>query len=190
MKQYKIIMLIAALSLSSGAVFGQEKGNCVTDFILSSYSSRAFNSVPVSDDQIELILRSGIKAPSARNSQSWKFTVVEDNSLAKEIIPDVLPGNVLFVISGPEAEAPGMNSDIDCSIATAFMFLAGQSLGLASHIYGSPIVGINENMREKLEIPEGYRAILVLRMGNMDKEVDGVSAASPRNDLQEFVTYK
>jgi nitroreductase len=105
-------------------------------------------------------------------------------------MPDVLPGNVVIVISGPETDAPGMNADIDCSLATAYMYLAAQSLELAAHLYTGPVSGINENFKEKLEIPEGYRAIIAMKMGNIDDSVDGVSAASARKDLKEFVTYK
>ena len=190
MRNYGIVFVIAALIFGSGSVMGQEKGTCVTDLILSSYSSKAFNSTPVTDDQIEMVLRSGIKAPSARNSQTWKFTVVKDHTLATEVIRDALPGNVVVVISGPEEVQQGFNPDIDCSLAAAYMYLAAQSLGLGSHLYTGPVGDLNENLREKLEIPDGYKTIIILKMGNMDNQVDGVSSASPRNDLKEFVNYK
>jgi nitroreductase len=191
MKHLRIMLSFMVLLLISGkALQGQESASCVTDLILSSYSSKAFNSVPVSKDQIELVLRSGIKAPSARNSQAWKFTVVKDNSLAKEIIRDALPGNVVIVISGPEADSPGMNADIDCALAMAYMYISAQSLGLASHLYTGPIRGVNENLKEKLEIPKGYRAIIAMKIGNMDDSVDGISSASSRNHMEDVVTYK
>lgn len=190
MKNFRFALVIVILVLYNGAIQGQGQGSCVTNFIQSSYSSKVFNAVPVSEDQIELVLRSGIKAPSARNSQKWKFTVIKDNTLAKEIIRDALPGNVVIVISGPESAQAGMNQDIDCALATAYMYIAAQSLGLAAHLYTGPVRGINENLKEKLEIPEAYKAILVMKMGNIDDSVDGVSSASARKDLKEFVTFK
>ena len=79
----------------------------VIEYIFSVFILLNNLSTPVSEDQIQLVLRSGIKAPSARNSQTWKFTVIKDHAL-----------------------------------------------------------------------------------GNWDNQVDGISSASPRNDLKEFVTYK
>jgi nitroreductase len=135
MKNIRIPILVVALFAGGAILHSQDKGNCFTDLIHSSYSSKLFNKVPVTDRQIELVLQSGVRAPSARNSQTWRFTVVKDNMLAQGIIRDALPGYVLIVVSGPETDQPGMNTDIDCSPATAYIYLAAQSLGLASHLY-------------------------------------------------------
>lgn len=190
MKTYIHSLILLGIFLSAGDVYGQDKGSCVTDMILSSYSSRNFNSTPLTKDQINLVLQCGIKSPSARNSQPWKYTVVLDNSLAKKIVQDALPGNAVIVISGPEVVNEGMNPDIDCSLTTAYMYVAAQSLGLAAHLYTSPVRNTNENLKEELGIAEGYRAIIVLKIGNTDSYVDGISSASARNDLQEVVTFK
>ena len=190
MKIYIRSFILLGIFLSAGIVYGQDKGSCVTDMILSSYSSRNFNSVPLSEDQINVVLRSGIKAPSARNSQPWKYTVVRDQALAVKIVQDALPGNAVIVVSGPEAVREGMNPDIDCSLTTAYMYIAAQSLGLAAHLYTSPVGNVNANLKGELGITEGYRAIIVLKIGNTDSYVDGISSASARNELQEVVTYK
>ena len=79
----------------------------VIEYIFSVFILLNNLSTPVSEDQIQLVLRSGIKAPGARNGQTWKFTVIKDHAL-----------------------------------------------------------------------------------GNRDNQVYGISSASPRNDLKEFVTYK
>jgi len=190
MKTYIRSLILLGILLSAGTVYGQETGKCVTDLILSSYSSRNFNSTPLSRDQIDLVLKSGIKSPSARNSQPWKYTVVTDQTLAAKIISDALPGNAVIVVSGPETVAEGMNPDIDCSLTTAYMYIAAQSLGLAAHLYTSPVRNVNENLKEELGIAEGYRAIIVLKIGNTDSYVDGISSASQRNDLKDVVTFK
>ncbi|MFO7891764.1 MAG: nitroreductase family protein [bacterium] len=57
---------------------GQISPNDVIDLLLSSYSARIFPEEPVTDNEVEQILKCGIKAPGARNSQPWKFTVVKD----------------------------------------------------------------------------------------------------------------
>jgi nitroreductase len=170
------------------AMNGQSTGNPVIDNILSGYSERAYTTVPVTDEQLDLILKCGIKAPSARNNQPWRFTVIRDEPSMKEIIGDVVPGNVLIVISGLES-ATGTTPDFDCGLATESMFQAAHGVGLGARIYGSPVAGINAK-REAYQIPAGYKAVIVLRIGNADRKVDAVSAATPRKPAGEIVNYK
>lgn len=167
---------------------GQNTDNSVTKLILSTYSEKAFISDPVTSQQLDIILKSGMKAPSSRNNQPWKFTVIQDEPTMKEIVNDILPGNVLVIVSGPES-ANGTTSDFECGLATENMFIALHGLGLGAHIYGSPAGKINSN-KELFQIPEGNKAIVVLRIGNVDKNVDAVSAATPRKAAEEVINYK
>lgn len=63
-----VVISIVVLFLIVCIANGEAIKNQVIDLILSSYSTRAFSEVPVTDIQIEQILKCGIKAPSARNS--------------------------------------------------------------------------------------------------------------------------
>jgi nitroreductase len=182
--------LLILLILCTATLKGQTTGNSVTNVILSGYSARMFTSEPVTDQQLDLIIKCGIKAPSARNSQLWKFTVVKDNALMNEIVKNTTQGNILIVISGQEGQQTGINVDFDCALATQNMYIAAQGLGLGAHIYGSPVGNINTNLKPRLGIPDGYRAITVLRIGNIDLSSDAVSAASTRKTQEEIVNYK
>ena len=177
------------LLTSMAPICGQSPVNNVTDIILSGYSARMFTSEPVSDQDIELILKCGIKAPSSRNQQPWKFTVVKDTGLTKKAIGNINPGNVLIFVSGPESQEASV-VDFDCGLATENMNIAAQSLGLGARIYGGPVRNVNSTMKQSLEIPEGYRVVTILRVGHRDKSVDAVSAASARKQFEEFVNYK
>jgi hypothetical protein len=64
------------------------------------------------------------------------------------------------------------------------MYIAAQSLGPGAHIYAGPVADINTNLKEILGIPADYKAVTVLRTGNIDKSVDAVSAASTRKNLR------
>jgi len=180
-------MLFAAL-IAMAELQGQNTDNCVTGVILSGYSQKAFTSEPVTDPQLDLILDCGIKAPSARNKQPWKFTVIKDEATMGEIISQIVPGNVLVVVSGIESEG-GDTPDFDCGLATESMFVAAHGLGLGARIYGGPAGKINED-KELFQIPQGYRAVVVLRIGNIDQSVDAVSAATSRKTPEELVNYK
>ncbi|MFZ0282305.1 MAG: nitroreductase family protein [Bacteroidales bacterium] len=180
------LIVIALFAISE--LNGQVSDNCVANVILSGYSERAYTSDPVSDQQLDLILKCGIKAPSGRNNQPWRFTVVNDAASMKEIINDVVPGNVLVIVSGIESEG-GVTPDLDCGLATESMFVAAHSLGLGARIYGGPAGTINSN-KELFQIPAGCKAVVVLRIGNVDKSVDAVSAATPRKKAEEIINYK
>src|SRR5450756_2425978 len=88
------------------------------------------------------------------------------DSTMKEIIDNVVPGNVLIIISGAESQQ-GSTPDFDCGLATHSMFLAAEGLGLGARIYGSPVRNINLK-RESYQIPDGYKAVIVLRVGNIN----------------------
>lgn len=183
----KLVLFVVAL-FASLKLFGQISGNCVTDVILSGYSERTYTSVPVTDQQLDLVLNCGIKAPSARNGQPWRFTVIKDESTMKEAINNVVPGNVLIIVSGVESQS-GTTPDFDCGLATESMFIAAHSIGLGARIYGSPAGNINSK-KELFQIPTGYKAVVVLRIGNIDKSVDAVSAATQRKKNEEVINYK
>ncbi len=183
----KTSILVLAF-LASAKLFGQVTDNCVANLILSGYSERAYVSEPVTDQQLEMILKCGIKAPSGRNNQPWRFTVVRDEPAMKEAIGNVLTGNVLIIISGVESQT-GTTPDFDCGLATESMFLAAHSLGLGARIYGGPVGNVSSK-RELFQIPAGYKPVIILRIGNVDKTVDAVSAATPRKSAEEIVNYK
>jgi nitroreductase len=183
----KIILFLFIVTISSKS-FSQQVSGPVTDMLLSAFSERNYNSNPVTDQQLDVILKCGIKAPSARNNQPWRFTVVKDEASMKEIINDVLTGNVLIIVSGAEGQN-GSTPDFDCGLAAENMFIAAHGLGLGARIYGSPAAGINSK-REIFQVPAGYKAVVVLRIGNVDKSVDASSGATPRKSQEEMVNFK
>src|SRR4030042_5613249 len=99
----KMSLLVAALFAVS-ELYGQVSYNCVANVMLSGYSERAYTSQPVTDQQLDLILKCGIKAPSGRNNQPWKFTVIKDLSKVKDLFRSIDEGNVVIIISGLETK--------------------------------------------------------------------------------------
>ena len=184
----KQLISVILISCFTGLIAIGQKTSGTTDLILSSYAARNFTSEPVSNNDLELILKCGIKAPSARNLQPWKFIAVKDFSIMKQIMGNVTQGNALIVICGSEAQESSV-VDFDCGLATENMTVAAQSLGLGARIYGSPINSINSSLKQILKIPTGYRAVMVLRVGHIEKGVDATSAASARKSYDEFVTF-
>lgn len=182
----RLLFIVIVICITT-ELYSQTTENCVTSTLLKAYSEKTYSSEPVTDQQLDLVLRCGIKAPSGRNKQPWKFTVVSNDSVMKEIINDVVPGNVLVVISGIESES-GTTPDFDCGLAAESMFAAAHGLGLGARIYGSPAANINAN-QEHFQIPSGYEAVVVLRIGNVDGSVDAITAATPRKSPEEVINY-
>ena len=185
---FRKLLLAVSLIISCTVVLrSQTTGNCVIDVIMSGYSPRMFTADPVPDQHLDLILKCGIKAPSASNRQPWKFTVVKDATLTGEAVNGILPENVLIFVS---RAGDNQRADLDCALATQSMFVAAQGLGLGARIYTGPVNNVNTNLKEKLGIPEGYQVVTILRIGHMDKSVDATSAATPRKPIEEVVNYK
>ena len=57
----------------------------IFELIQSRRSIRKYTDEPVSDDVIDKIIEAGTWAPSGLNNQPWKFGIVKDGDLKKEI---------------------------------------------------------------------------------------------------------
>jgi len=182
------ISFLLIVFLSGSYLTGQTSGNTVVDAILAGYSAQNYTTVPVTDQQIDLILKCGIRAPSANNKQPWKFTVIKDESTVKGLIEKAVPGNIIIVVSGLVGQDGKTTPDFDCGLAAQSMTIGAEALGLGVRMYGSSARRLNLN-KEAYQIPAGYNAVIVLRIGNIEKGVDAVSAASARKAPEEVINY-
>src|SRR5665647_3373805 len=57
----------------------------VTQAILSRRSIRKYADEPISDEEIEALLRAAMHAPSAVNEQPWHFVVIKDRNILDAI---------------------------------------------------------------------------------------------------------
>ena len=187
MKTRSLFFVLTLLILATGNALSQPSGNPVTDLLLSAWSPRNYTEVPVTDQQIDMIVQCGIKAPSSRNGQPWHFTVLKNETIMKEIIPNITSGNVIIIVSGKVSQS-GATPDFDCGLTTQNMFVAATSMGLGARIYGGPIAAARER-KEALQIPEGFTPVIMLRVGNIEKSTDAVSGASPRKTKEEIVNW-
>ena len=87
--------------------------------------------------------------------------------------------------------------ELDAGLACQTMSVAAQLLGYGTKIISSPTLAVNgENQaayREQLGIPENQAAAAFLLIGmedtSMDESADAYTSATPRNPLDEMVTY-
>jgi nitroreductase len=180
------VFLISCVSVLSA----QSRNDSAVNTIINNFAASNYASGAVTKAEIDLIIQAGIRAPSARNSQPWHFTVVQTQALAKKIIPQATDGNILIVVSAAGDGKTNGPVILDCGLAVQSMYLAAQALGLGSRIYTGPIDTINKNFKGDLGLADNVNAIAVVRIGRLPANVDAVSSASQRNSVDRVVTYK
>jgi nitroreductase len=175
------IVLVFSATLSLAAQSG-------AGVIVNNYAARDFVAGTVSKGDLDAIVAAGVRSPSANNRQPWHFTVVQTLSVAQQIIPGTLDGNVLIVIS---ATGPADNAKyIDCALATENIYLQAQALGLGSRIYTGPISAVNSRHKALLGIPADQTAVAIVRVGKVRGGLDATSGASSRKSADAVVTYR
>lgn len=155
----------------------QSDGEAVIANILTRTSIRAYTAQPVGRDTIETLLRTGMAAPTAVNSQPWHFVAVTDreklNGIA-EANPNAAMARkapLAIVVCGDMDKAlEGTARDFwvqDCAAATENILLAAHALGL-----GAVWTGLYPNeeraaaVRTLLKLPEAMVPLCAIVIGH------------------------
>jgi len=186
---YKSVLFFAVMFVL-GISFLPAQNNPALDTIINNFGARNYSSARITKAELDLIVQAGLRAPSAGNRQPWHFTVVQNETLARQILSQVTEGNVLLVISGAGDNKTNGVVVLDCALATQNIYLAAQALGLGSRIYTAPIDNINSRFKSELGLPSGHNAVALVRIGKLPAGVDAVSSASARSGADQKVTYK
>lgn len=176
MKSLKLL-LISFLLFSSVAI-GQNnaKSDLVMENILNRKSVRKYTKEEVKKEQLEMLVRAGMAAPSARNSQPWLFFVINDrailDNLAKQL-PNakmLLNAKAAIVVCGnlqKSLEGDGREFWVqDCSAATQNILLAAESMGLGAVWTGAyPRKETVNIIKVELGLPEHIVPLNVIPIG-------------------------
>jgi len=198
----KIIFLTLAAMLFAACAKNpnpQNEQNTMTnpaiETILTRVSVREFTGEKISAEQIDMLLRAAMAAPSAINRQPWAFIVVtDDDIIAKlgEALPfsrcsnhpacAIIPcGDLSKAIEG-EMGAFWIN---DVSAATENLLLAAHAMGL-----GAVWTGLHPNMeraaqvQQMLSLPEHIIPLCIVPVG-----VPAEHPAVKDKYLQENIHY-
>jgi len=141
--------------------------------LLSRRSIRNFTGEPVTDRQMEQVVRAGMYAPSARNTQPWHFIVVNDKDKCiqfSEFHPyaKMLPqaDKAILVCGDTTLENASGYWMVDCANATQNMLLAAHALGLGAVWLG--IYPRNERMEatsQLFQLPGTIRPLALVALG-------------------------
>ena len=156
------------------------------ELVLKRFSCRKFKKRKVEREKIIKCVESARFAPSACNSQPWRFIVIDDENLIKEIAKTATKGIygiinkflyetplIVAVLSDKEkfiARVGGkiMSTEyhlIDIGIACEHFVLQATEFGLGTYYIGY----FNEKgIKKILRIPDRYKLVLLIAVGYPD----------------------
>lgn len=110
------------------------------DAIMTRRSIRAFENVPVSEDQLKELLAAAMNAPSAGDGRPWHFVVTTDRKKLDALADSVDEGNSMFkqaqaaVLICLDESLEGFQGfgAQDCSCAAQNLQLAAHAIGLGT----------------------------------------------------------
>ena len=163
----------------------------VFSVIKNRRSVRAYKDMPIKNNDLEKILEAGRWAPSGVNIQPWRFLIVRDKLLIKEIgelcyfgaikSRHVCAAAAVIVLCG-DSRSMGDTWERDCMIAGTNMTLMAEALGIGScwigAFNGKSIGGL-------CYIPAHLQIIAIISMGYAVHPV----SPPPRLPLKEIVHY-
>ncbi len=177
--------------------------NPVQKAILDRRSTRGFDGVALSKDELQTLIDAALASPSAMNRQPWHFAFVTDRALMKEFSDaarsyymksasegvrarfrdpayDFLMNAPLFVVISYQSEGAHSFTGVDCGIAVENLALSAMGMGLGSVIVGMPKDVLESEAgaayREKMGMPEGntYAIGIVIGHNTMTKDAHDV----------------
>jgi len=168
----------------------------VMEAIRRRRSVRSYRKDPVPDEKLKKILEAARLAPSARNSQNWKFVVVRDaarrKELAKAAADQYFVGEAPVVIAAvalqPEyvmrCEVPAYA--VDLAIAVDHMTLVAVEEGLGTCWIGA---FYQDEVKRILNIPREYKVVALLPLG-FPADTPGEKYRKPLNEIVCYEVFK
>jgi len=170
--------LFAAVLLAAGIVSCTSSGlseqasaeEAVLTNIFARKSVRAYLDKGVEQEKIDMLLRAGMAAPSARDLRPWEFVVVTDrdalNAMAAELpyAKMLTQARYAIVVCGDTEKSSLWY--MDCSAATQNILLAAEAMGLgavwtAAYPYEDRVEVVSRN----LGLPEHIQPLCVIPFG-------------------------
>ena len=193
-------MAAAAVLVVGCAEAPAPKGTIET--IMNRKSVRAYTDEPVTDAQVETLLRAAMAAPSGMNVQPWRFVVVTDQAVKDALCADsfnkmIGQAPVVVVVCGEttvlrrlrdaadDAEPvpmPNNNWTADCAAAAENLLLAVEALGLGAVWTACyPYEDRMAPTRKALNLPEGITPFCIIPIGHPAVEEPAKDKWKPEN---------
>lgn len=161
------------------------------DAIMTRRSVRSYTSEPVTKEQIDILLRAGMQAPTTINNRDWAFIVVDDRDIMNKIIANQ-EGSAEMLKDAPVAIVVCGDLDLaikpdveywvqDCSAATENILLAAHDLGLGAVWLGTyPVMNRVEGMKRIFNLPENIVPMAVISIGHPARKLPKADRYEPK----------
>lgn len=148
-----------------------------TELIKNRHSCRAFTDQLLKPEEVELLLKAALLAPSSKRKTPWHFILVEDKSMLQKLSQSK-PHGAAFLAEAALAivvVADGLLSDVwieDASIASIYIQLQAESLGLGScwaqirNRLTPDETDADEYVRQLLDIPYQLQVLSIIGIGH------------------------
>lgn len=154
----------------------------VLQAIYTRRSIRKFTGEPISDTNVEVLLKAGFSAPSAHNMQPWHFVVVKNPEVLNKIAEKhpyakMLPqaGCCIIVCGDNEVQKSKGFLIEDCSAAIQNILLAAHGTGLGAVWCGLyPVPELIALVSETVNLPNNIEPMGMVVVGH--KAEDRASA--------------
>lgn len=149
--------------------------------IESRRSIRRFKSTPVEKEKIDRIIEAALRSPSSRGFNPWRFVVVDRQDIL-ESLSNAKPHGSSFLKEAPLGIVVCADENItdvwieDASIATIFIQLAAQALGLGScwiqirKREHNKEISAESYIKEILSLPENFKVESMVAIGYPDED--------------------
>ncbi len=168
----------ATFAMSPALAVAQETSTMnVIDALMTRRSVRAYTDAPVTDAQVDTILKAAMQAPSAYNEQPWEFIVVRNKETLGKIADinkyalaaRTAPMGILTCINADLIKHPDQKeyAIMDVSNATMSILLAAHGLGLSTVWTGIyPNAELVPPMKKLFNLPENITPMAFVVIGH------------------------
>ncbi len=145
----------------------------VIEAILTRRSIRKYSREKITDNQIEIILKAAMYAPSAMNQQPWHFIVIDDREKLN-LIMEVHPyskmlkeaGLAILVCGDERLQLSKGYWVVDCGAATQNLLLAAHGIGLGAVWLGvHPREERKSGIRKIFHLPDHIQPFSLISIG-------------------------
>lgn len=178
MKNLIRIIALGAITLftMSSCCNSDSNADAVLENIHSRKSVRQYTSEPVSESDIQTILKAAMAAPSAVNFQPWRFVVVTEREQL-DAMAEILPyakmlrqAPAAIVVCGETLWMGGNENPYwqqDCAAATQNLLLAVEALGLGAVWTGVyPNQDLYPKLHNYLNLPSTVQPFCCIPVGH------------------------